>query len=282
MKLITLNTHSLREPDYRNKLRAFVASILREKPDIIALQEVNQTTTMPLWNTKQLFGQYPLNTGIPLRRDNHAAMVAQALNQAGMECHWVWLPVKVGYGCFDEGVALLSLGRPITNVRVVPLSPGRDYSDWRSRSALGIQVAGLPDWFYTVHMGWWEDAEDSFACQWEKLHEAVAVSQEAPPTWLLGDFNAPDVLRGESYDTVAANGWFDTHRMAQYRDNGITVSGVIDGWREKLQGASVEGLRLDYIWCSRQRKIFSSRVVFNGMKEPVVSDHFGVMIETRA
>jgi len=38
---------------------------------------------------------------------------------------------------------------------------------------------------------------------------------------------------------------------------------------------------MDYIWCSRKKEILTSRVMFNGQKEPVVSDHFGVLIETR-
>lgn len=43
MKLITLNTHSLAEPDYENKLKLFAQEVLRQKPDVIALQEVNQS-----------------------------------------------------------------------------------------------------------------------------------------------------------------------------------------------------------------------------------------------
>ncbi len=42
MKLITLNTHSLVEPGYENKLKLFAEAVLRERPDVIALQEVNQ------------------------------------------------------------------------------------------------------------------------------------------------------------------------------------------------------------------------------------------------
>ena len=42
MKLLTLNTHSLEEKDYEKKLKIFTEEILKEKPDVIALQEVNQ------------------------------------------------------------------------------------------------------------------------------------------------------------------------------------------------------------------------------------------------
>ena len=42
MKLITLNTHSLIEEHYEEKLRAFADLICKERPDILAMQEVNQ------------------------------------------------------------------------------------------------------------------------------------------------------------------------------------------------------------------------------------------------
>lgn len=45
MKLLTLNTHSLVEKNYPEKLDAFVSVISGIKPDIVALQEVNQTAS---------------------------------------------------------------------------------------------------------------------------------------------------------------------------------------------------------------------------------------------
>ena len=39
MKLLTINTHSLQEEHYPEKLEQFVEAILRESPDIIAMQE---------------------------------------------------------------------------------------------------------------------------------------------------------------------------------------------------------------------------------------------------
>ena len=47
MKLLTLNTHSLVEPDYEAKREIFVNFIAREQPDVFALQEVNQTAAAP-------------------------------------------------------------------------------------------------------------------------------------------------------------------------------------------------------------------------------------------
>ena len=47
MKIMTLNTHSLAEPEYESKLAAFAGSLVQIKPDIIALQEVNQSRSAP-------------------------------------------------------------------------------------------------------------------------------------------------------------------------------------------------------------------------------------------
>ena len=97
--------------------------------------------------------------------------------------------------------------------------------------------------------------------------------------WLLGDFNAPAGVQGESYDCIRYSGWQDTYLLAAQKDDGLTVEGVIDGWRDQL-APSVKGMRIDYIWCSRSPKISYSYILFNGKREPVVSDHFGILIET--
>ncbi len=281
MKILTLNTHSLLEENYENKLDAFVESILLEQPDIIALQEVNQTADAEEITPDKLEGQFPVPGCVKIRKDNHAAAVAFRLNQAGIRCYWAWLPIKLGYGKYDEGAAVLSLNRPITAIDQFPISHSKDYRNWRTRAVLGIRVKGLEDWFYSVHMGWWDQSEESFLGQWKKLQSCVASKRICGPVWLLGDFNAPDQVRGESYDTVAGSGWIDTYKTAAHKDCGITVPGIIDGWRDKLTDKEANGMRLDYIWCSRPREVLFSRVVFNGMKEPIVSDHFGVMIEAK-
>lgn len=37
---------------------------------------------------------------------------------------------------------------------------------------------------------------------------------------------------------------------------------------------------MDHIWCSKNLPVKSSKVLFNGVNGPVVSDHFGVLVET--
>lgn len=63
-------------------------------------------------------------------------------------------------------------------------------------------------------------------------------------------------------------------------DSGVTVEEEIDGWRDGEGGGAVkDAKRLDYIFCNTQKKVKSSKVVCNGKNYPVVSDHYGVMIE---
>lgn len=275
MKLLTLNTHSLQEENAADKLGHFVRFVLREQPDVIALQEVSQTADAPQVPADRLHGSVPVRGAhIPVRADNYALAAAEALHRGGLDYHWAWHGFKLGYGRYDEGLALFSRA-PMAEVACPLLSRCDDYTNWRTRRALGFRPAHSTDWFYTVHMGWWNDPEEPFAAQWARLEGAVMPQKAHGAVWLLGDFNAPAAVRGESYDCIAQAGWHDTYRLAQMRDDGITVCGAIDGWR-----GQTDGLRIDQIWCSETAAITASRVVLNGKQDPVVSDHYGVLIET--
>lgn len=283
MKLLTLNSHSLQEKDHLGKMKCFVALVTRTQPDVVALQEVNQTMTAAELEEDGLEGMVPVpGNVIPVRRDNYAAEVVRRLRDAGMRYSWSWLPVKVGYGRYDEGIALFSLGRNIVQVDSFRISGCCGYHNWKTRKVLGVRVDGRADWFYTVHMGWWGDEKEPFRAQWERLNTELSGKKGLGPVWLLGDFNSPAEVRGEGYDCIRASGWLDTYLLAEQRDSGITVKGVIDGWRDKLENPmNAAGMRIDHIWCSRPKGILRSSVRFDGEKEPQVSDHCGVLVETR-
>lgn len=281
MKLLTLNTHSLQEENYHQKLAWFVDLILRKRPDLIALQEVNQSISAPVADPARLIGLTSVpGWGIPVRWDNHAAEIAYRLRQAGVACSWTWLPIKIGYGKYDEGIAILSLGPRIAQADAFPISGVQDYRNWRTRKSLGVRLEGMDDWFYTVHMGWWSDPQEPFQGQWARLSDALSEKVASAPVWLLGDFNSPAEVRNEGYDHIRAAGWQDTYLLAGTKGSGYTVEGVIDGWRDKLTSPIPDGMRIDHIWCSRKVPVKSSCVLFNGKCGPQVSDHFAVMIET--
>lgn len=280
MKLVTINTHSLIEENYPQKLEQFVDFISRETPDIIAMQEVNQSTCAPIYKTP-LPGFSPAFDKLPpIREDNHALQAAIRLHGNDLPYYWTWLPVKLGYSKYDEGMAIFSKS-PITDIDCFYISTFRDYQYWKTRQILGVKIAGCDDWFYTVHMGWWNDEEDPFPDQWERFQKHLETINSSYNTWLLGDFNSPAEVRNEGYDLVKDSGFYDTYLLAEQKDDGITVEGIIDGWRDKLENSDAsKGMRIDHIFSKQNVSVRSSYVVFNGEKEPVISDHFGVMIET--
>lgn len=281
MKLLTINTHSLIESDYMKKLRQFTQVICRELPDIIAMQEVNQSADAPEVPQKLLTNYCPCEENhIPVRMDNHAFNVARLLQEAGITCFWTWLPAKLGYSVYDEGLALFSLKHRITDIDSLYTSSSRDYQNWKTRRVLGIRTDMGSDWFYTVHMGWWADEEEPFRAQWERLQSHLNEKNNSR-IWLLGDFNSPAEVRGESYDYISASGWQDTWLLAAEKDSGITVNNVIDGWKDQISSqARQNGMRIDHIWCSQTTPIQKSQVIFNQKNHPVISDHFGVIIVT--
>lgn len=151
MKLLTLNTHSLIEPEYEAKRDAFVEFIRKEQPDVFALQEVNQTAAAPLLAGVPA-GYYPCpGNMVLLKADNHAAAVARMLEEADCAYHWSWLPAKIGYDRYDEGMAVFSRA-PITAAENLLLSQINDYNNWKTRRALGICAGDV--WYYAVHLGW--------------------------------------------------------------------------------------------------------------------------------
>ena len=273
MKLLTLNTHSLVEDNYSTKLDAFVSAIAEQRPDIIALQEVNQTIAETQADVISE-GYVPYDENIVIRKDNHVYKAAELLEGAGIKYYWTWLPLKKGYGKYDEGIALMSRSR-IIETDVVRISETDDYNNWKTRKIIGIRTEAAPDeWFFSVHYGWWDDLDEPFQNQWQKTAEHM---KKYSRVWLMGDFNSPAEVRNEGYDMINGGGWYDSYTLAKTRDNGITVGKVIDGWRDKVSGT--DGMRIDQIWCSQKAEIASSEVIFNGTNRPVVSDHYGVAAE---
>ena len=281
MKLMTLNTHSLVESSYEEKKEKFIETLIAEQPDVVALQEVNQTASAGEIPDVMLAGyKRCMDFGLPVREDNHAKEVVEALREKGVYYYWTWLSAKIGYGKYDEGMALLSK-KPIARVQQFLTSKTDDYENWKTRRILGIQPEGSSDWFFTVHMGWWNDEEEPFVDQWKCIQETLKDPKYREGTiWLMGDFNSQDDVRGEGYDLVLKSGWKDTYLLAEEKDDGITVAEEIDGWREAdgRSKAAKNEKRLDYIFCNTQEEVRTSNVICNGKNAPVVSDHYGVVI----
>ncbi len=254
-----MNTHSIEEVDYENKLKIFVNEICAIHPDIITLQEVNQSCGATEVETDCVkCGNYSI------KNDNHAYRVVQMLGEKGLNYHWSYLPIKKGYGKYDEGLAVLSQ-YPISYCFEILVSHTDDYNNWKTRKALVVKLDKNRGYVCNVHFGWWDDGEEPFIDQWNKLIENLPDEK----IWLMGDFNCPDTKKNEGYDAVKSKGWIDLYREI-CNSNGSTVPGSIDGWK----GCAPK--RIDYIWHNMPVKVKNAKVVFD--KHPV-SDHYGVLAE---
>lgn len=270
MKFLTLNTHSWMEENPLERLEDLCDAIIRHAFDVIALQEVNQLMTSPLVESSELTAFYEANKEYPLKEDNFAFLLQQKLKEKGLAYYWTWEPSHIGYDIYDEGLAVLSL-HPIQEVYSFFASENTAYDDYKSRKVIGIKSAD--HWFFSLHLGWWHDEHDPFPAQWEKC--TAVFDRLKAPVFLMGDFNNSAQVEREGYELVTQT-WFDTYHLANQKDAGFTVAEAIDGWTDNQSG-----LRIDYIFSNRLVNVCSSRVIFNGVNEPVVSDHFGIAVEIK-
>jgi maltose 6'-phosphate phosphatase len=275
MKLLTCNTHSIVEKDYEEKLSYFNKWLAKEEYDIVALQEVNQTHESKKINIDGLKGYVPSGEGIIIREDNHIMRVVNSLQAQGKEYYWTWTPIKLGYGKYDEGIGIISKHKP-KEIREFYLTKSKSYTNWKVRKVIGIKVEieGKERWFFSVHTGWWDDDEENFKDQLRKLNRELSFVDE--DIYLMGDFNNPYQIENEGYDEILNSGWYDTYDLAEEKDDGITVSGLIDGWKENK---NLKEMRIDFIFKTNNEKVKRSRVIFNGKVGEIVSDHFAVEVE---
>ena len=265
MKLLTLNTHSIIEDDYEKKLAVFTDTIAQIKPDIIALQEVNQSADAEYIDN--IDGYVASTDNIAIKTDNHIAKVNNSLRLKGISYNWSWLPIKNGFDKFDEGIGILSLS-PIIETKAILLSKTDDYFNWRKRMALGIRTED-DVWYYSVHFGWCDDISEPFKRQWNTFNNCINADDTI---WVMGDFNSTPA--SSAYKEIMNDNWLDTFVLAEEKDNGTTVLGEISGWQNDKSAK-----RIDYIFTNKSHRIKSSNIIFNGTNKEIVSDHFGVIIE---
>lgn len=270
-KWLSLNTHSWIEDNPLEKLEILAKTILEKQIEVIALQEVNQLVNEKIINEPQGFIK-PENEETSIKADNFALLLVEKLKEYGKDYVWSWTNCHVGYDKYDEGVAIVSLYPMKTNSYLV--STCDDILDYRRRMILFADIT-LPNRNVTVgtcHLSWWKPTESSFEDEWSVIMEKLPETNQ--DVLLLGDFNNPSHLKGEGYDLVQQS-FFDTYNLAQKTSGYETVPPAIDGWKD-----STESLRIDFIFTKNKLDVLSSEVIFDGMNYPLVSDHYGVLIES--
>lgn len=271
MKLLTLNTHSLLEENYTSKTYSFVEHIIKEKVDVFAMQEVNQSHKLPVLaeNPAGYYGH------TMLKQNNHALYVDELLKKHGISYNWIWESCHLGYNIYDEGIALFSR-YPILGTKIIPLSLTQSPTNYKTRKALAVccQTENGKCWFVCVHMGWWKDDEEPFINHWHNLMQALEPLKD-DPIFIMGDFNNRSDIQGEGYSLITGDNWHDLYTLAKEKDSGITSSSAIAGWFAKES----EAIRIDYIFCNKKINVKSQKSIFNGINGPVISDHYAVLAE---
>ena len=278
LKLLTLNAHSLHggEGEIARNMKELCSLLEKERPNIIALQEVNQRKDADyadLNHTEDYYRAATCVAPVPLKRDNFALELFWQMAGRGIPYHFTYLPIKLGYGVLDEGLAIFSMS-PIRSSCGFYISRGDIYEDHNTRMALLVEIKECDLMICNIHTSRYDSEIDPFYDQWKRLSDRLPDNRRM---FIMGDLNCPADVRGEGYDRVCESGYFDMYRLADLREGGkVTAEGGIDGWADGAAGA-----RIDYILSNfypKAKRITYTRVL-DGERGAVVSDHYGVMVD---
>ncbi|MBQ7985741.1 MAG: hypothetical protein IJ304_00540, partial [Clostridia bacterium] len=156
MKILTLNTHSLAGSNNHQNCHILCSVIEKERPNIVALQEVNQY--MEKERVPVCCGHIPVGE-IPIKESNFALSMQKILTAMKLNYQFSWLGMKKGYDKFDEGLAIFSKA-PVKEAKSLLLSNTADYNNFKKRMALLVETEdGI---FVNCHLGWENDTEEPF------------------------------------------------------------------------------------------------------------------------
>ncbi|MGY3766210.1 endonuclease/exonuclease/phosphatase family protein [Vagococcus vulneris] len=250
------------------KMRQIAAFIHEQSIDVIGLQEINQHMNAADSHLDSYF--MPIEHElIAVKDDNFAKLLAEELQKLGSCYYWSWAYSHIGYDTYHEGIAILAK-RPFQADSFFA-STVKDPRNHRTRKQI-VATFNQDLQIMSGHYSWWTGNEiDGFQAEWQKT---LAYLGEFKGTQvLLGDFNAPSQLDNESYSLVTKS-FVDCYNLAEKKIGSDTVNKKIDGWDDVS-----ESMRIDFAFVRPKVDIAEYQVVFNGKNQPVVSDHFGVMVD---
>lgn len=111
-----------------------------------------------------------------------AQLLARSLEDQGIRCSWVWYPDSGKMTDGETGTAFLCLDRRIRCVDRFPIHEGGSQGKHGVQTALGIQIEGMEDWFYSLSLNPAKDHQN----QWKRLNGCVAAKRLYSTVWLLG------------------------------------------------------------------------------------------------
>ncbi|MGL5057737.1 MAG: endonuclease/exonuclease/phosphatase family protein [Fusobacteriaceae bacterium] len=187
MKLLTLNCHSWQEKNQIQKIKYLADIIVEEEYEVIALQEVNQ-----LLEDKIVCSN--------IKNSNFAYILCRELKERGVAYSFNWDYHHIGYSTFEEGTSFLYRGE-IKEFITDFVGKCRDTNFWKTRkfSMISKIVSGEIIDFYNLHLGWWNDSENSFQNQ---VHDLLEFSNKrCNKSFFMGDFNNDANVRGEAFNS---------------------------------------------------------------------------------
>lgn len=277
MKVLTLNTHAWMEENPKVKLKQIADFIATEEFEIIALQEINQTIEAEEVSDEKFIKASGESHPVAIKEDNFALLLVQLLKEHGQDYYWSWTANHVGYDKYDEGVAILSKA-PFSSESILVSDSSDYYSHLTRRVLKGTITRDEQEWVvFSCHYSWWlgPTGEPLFKNEWDETLRHIDVDSNQVHL-LMGDFNNEAAMKEEGYAYMqeTAPQLLDAYVKAEEKIGSATVLSDIDGWE-----GHTDEKRIDYIFTDYSGDIQSCRVVFDGKKEPVVSDHFGVAVE---
>lgn len=259
MKLLTLNCHSWQEENQIDKIK-YLAEVINQKDyDVIALQEVSQSVIAESIDSK-------------LKKDNFALLLKEELDRYSLnKYNFYWDFSHIGYDVYEEGLAIFTKHK-IIDYESFFVTKNNDRSYWKTRKIIRMRISYNDREldFYSCHIGWWNDEEEPFKNQIDNIMKRV----NETTAFIMGDFNNNAFIKGEGYDYLIEKGLKDLYLLSETKDSGVTVKGKIAGWDD-----NEEKLRLDLMFCNKEIKVMTIKVIFNGKNKAIISDHYGVESE---
>lgn len=274
MKVLTLNTHSWIEENPEQKLNQLAETLAAQDYDIIALQEVNQSMQAEAAEDDTFIVPVESHFPVHIKSDNFALLLVKLLREHGLSYYWSWAASHIGYSKYDEGVALLTKTPFKAESHLV--SDIAEYDNHLTRKLLKatLSIGDKPISVISAHYSWWKDGKGNnlFQSEWQRTLKAFK-SDEKEMLLVMGDFNNDPSVKSEGYDWIVEKTPFlsDAFIIAEKTSGEATVKSEIDGWK----GHS-DDKRIDYIFVGNKFEVEQYRVVFDGRREPIVSDHFGI------
>lgn len=244
MKVLSQNLHHHQEIDIYEKYELLAELIASNDVDIIALQEVGQSTYLPIVYERIRYG--------------NSLEVLKTILQLKYNVEYITYQeiFKNSYGeRYEEGLGfLVKKEYKVENFRSIQASEHTEFNDWENRKAVSLNINGTT--YINVHLGWTTERE-KFEHQIDKLLNTQNLESQF---YIMGDFNVG--FQSKEIEYVKNLGLFNLEQPE--------MIGVAS-WTDKA-----ENERLDYVF-SNSDYFKKMEFVFENYE---ISDHKGILFET--